>query len=119
MTNQEIKSVKKILSTYKLREETKLEKLKRLDKSAKSPARIFAYVFGIIGLLVLGTGMCFAMEILTQLSIVSGIVIGIIGILIVTINYPLHKKILRHAKNKKAKEIINLSNEILNQKGEN
>lgn len=119
MTNQEIKSVKKILSSYKLREETKLEKLKRLDKSTKNPARIFAYIFGIIGSLVLGTGMCFAMQVLTQLSIVTGIVIGLIGVLIVAINYPLYKKLLRHAKNKNAKEIINLSNEILNQKGEN
>lgn len=119
MTNQEIKSVNKILMSYKIKEETKIEKLKRLDKSTKSTARIFAYIFGIIGALVLGFGMCLSMKVLTILSFEIGIVIGLVGILIVSINYPIYKKILRIAKGKKAKEIIELSNEILNIKGEN
>ena len=119
MTNQEIKSVNKILNGYTDKEETKLEKLKKLDKSTKIPARIFSYIFGIIGALVLGTGMCFAMQVITQLPMWAGVIIGSVGILMVSITYPIYKKMLKNARAKKSEEIIELSNEILNIKGEN
>ena len=119
MTNQEIKSVNKILNGYLGKEETKIERLKRMDKKTKIPARIFAYIFGSIGSLILGTGMCFAMQVITQLPMWAGIIIGVIGILMVSITYPIYKKMVNTAKTKKSKEIIELSNEILNIKGEN
>ena len=119
MTNQEVKSVSRILKSYTCKEESKLERLKRLDKNVKNPIKLFAYILGIIGSLILGTGMCSAMQVLTQLPTVAGVIIGTIGILTISINYPLYKRMLKDAKNKHAEEIINLSNEILNQKGEN
>ena len=72
--------VQKIKRDYETdRTPTKLEQLKALDKKVKVPARVFAYVFGIIGALVLGVGMCLAMEVIGDAMIV-GIIIGLIGI---------------------------------------
>ena len=58
------KQVEKIRAQYDAHTETDMEKLKRIDKKAKLPATIIAYIIGIVGALVLGTGMCFAMEVL-------------------------------------------------------
>ena len=93
-------------------EEGKLEQLKKLDRTARRPAEIFAYTFGIVGALVLGVGMCLAMEVIGSM-IPLGIVIGVVGIAMVTANYFLYRAILRSRKKKYAKEIVSLSDELL------
>lgn len=93
-------------------EEGKLEQLKKLDRAARRPAEIFAYTFGIVGVLVLGVGMCLAMEVIGSMMPL-GIVIGVVGIAMVTANYFLYRAILRSRKKKYAKEIVSLSDELL------
>ena len=93
-------------------EEGKLEQLKKLDRAARRPAEIFAYMFGIVGALVLGVGMCLAMEVIGSMMPL-GIVIGVVGIAMVTANYFLYRAILRSRKKKYAKEIVSLSDELL------
>ena len=93
-------------------EEGKLEHLKKLDRAARRPAEIFAYTFGIVGALVLGVGMCLAMEVIGSMMPL-GIVIGVVGIAMVTANYFLYRAILRSRKKKYAKEIVSLSDELL------
>lgn len=93
-------------------EEGKLEQLKKLDRTARRPAEIFAYTFGIVGALVLGVGMCLAMEVIGSMMPL-GIVIGVVGIAMVTANYFLYRAILRSRKKKYAKEIVSLSDELL------
>ena len=93
-------------------EEGKLEQLKMLDRAARRPAEIFAYTFGIVGALVLGVGMCLAMEVIGSMMPI-GIVIGVVGIAMVTANYFLYRAILRSRKKKYAKEIVSLSDELL------
>lgn len=110
------KYVYNIIKEYSPKEpESKLDELKRLDRKVKNPAYIFAFTFGIIGALILGVGMCLAMEIIGSgtTSIVFGVIIGLIGIAMVSINYPLFIKILSSRKNKYADEIIERSNELL------
>ena len=114
MTKNEIKEINKIKGAYEPQEETKLEKLKRLNARVKRPARIFAYVLGIIGALILGTGMCLAMNVIGGGRMIEGIVIGVSGIIITTLNYPLYKGLLKSRKEKYKDEIISLSNELLN-----
>ncbi|MBQ7798341.1 MAG: dihydropteridine reductase, partial [Clostridia bacterium] len=70
---------------------TKFEELKALDKKVKVPVRIFAYIFGIIGTLVLGVGMCLAMKVIGDMM-VAGVIIGLLGIVMVVINYPWYHK---------------------------
>ena len=113
MSTNEIKTVEKIRNTYVAYEPTKLDELKALNKRVKRPAKIFAYVFGSLGSLVLGTGMCLAMKVIFDLFAL-GIVIGCVGIFLVSINYPLYKSIIGRRKRKYASKIRALSNEILN-----
>ena len=62
--------------------------------------------------------MCLSMGVIgggSPLMIGLGIIIGCLGILGVSVNYPLYKKILTKSKNKYASDIINLANEIVNE----
>ena len=66
----------------------------KLNRSKTLGAGIFAYTFGIIAALVLGGGMCLTM--LTENSapaLVGGIILGIAGIALCAVNYPIYKKI--------------------------
>ncbi|MBQ7880976.1 MAG: dihydropteridine reductase [Clostridia bacterium] len=109
------KVVEKIRNNYidKSKEHSKLEELKALDKKVKVPAMVFAYIFGTIGTLVLGVGMCLAMKIIGD-AMVAGVIIGLIGIVMVVANYPLYHKILNKRKAKFSNEIIAKSDELLN-----
>lgn len=99
--------------TPKTKEQTKLEELKAMDKKVKNPARVFAYTFGTVGSLILGTGMCLAMKIIGNLMPL-GIGVGLVGIAMVSLNYTIYHAILNKRKAKYANQIIEKSNELLN-----
>ena len=104
-----------LANEYAPKNTSKIVALKKLDAKAKLPANIFTYTFGIISSLIFGTGMCLAMGEIgnkTTFSFVIGIIIGIIGMVGIAINYPLHKKLLAKGKQKYAFEIMQLAKEI-------
>ena len=103
----------KIHTEYSQKTSTDVDKLRMLDKKVKMPANIFAYIFGIIGALVLGTGMSLAMKVIGD-YMALGIVVGVIGIIMVSITYPIYKAILKSRKAKYGSEIIALSEQIIN-----
>ena len=107
-----------IAKEYAPKDSSKIVALRKLDKKAKLPATIFTYTFGIIASLVLGTGMCFAMQVLGSsiTDMVIGIIVGIIGILGCSVNYPIYKKMLESGKKKYAYEIVQLAREISEEK---
>lgn len=104
-----------IAKDYVPKKDRKVVALKKLDKKAKQPAYIFGYVFGSVMLLVLGIGMCLAMQIIASgtLAVVLGIVTGLIGIAGMSINPFLFKKILEKRKKEYANDILLLSQEII------
>lgn len=107
-----------IANEYAPKQASKVKALKKLDAKAKNPANIFAYTFGVVSSLVLGTGMSLSMGVIgtgSMFAMAIGIVIGCVGILGVSINYPLYKKMLVKSKNKYAADIIRLANEIANE----
>lgn len=55
-----------IANEYAPKEASKVLALKKLDMKAKSKANIFAYTFGVVMALVLGTGMCLSMVVLVN-----------------------------------------------------
>lgn len=59
----------KIRTQYTKKQSTELDALKALDKKVKRPANVFTYIFGIIGSLVMGTGMCLAMDVIKAVHI--------------------------------------------------
>ena len=97
---------------------TDLDKLKELDAKVKRPANIFAYTFGSISALIMGSGMSLVMTDIGDKigmgdAMVPGIVIGVVGMLMAIVNYQIYKKLLGTRKQKYAKEIIELSEKIL------
>lgn len=110
--NDKTTIVNKIKDSYCEKRATKLDELKSLDKKVKRPAKIFTYIFGAVGALILGTGMCFAMKVLGDIMAI-GIVIGAVGIIMTLINYPIYKQILKKRKRKYATKILKLSEEII------
>lgn len=104
--------IKKIREKYLPKSETEstLERLRRLDKKAEEPAVIISLVMGVIGVFVLGLGMCCTM-VWTNLF-VPGIIIGISGIIILSLAYPVYKKLLRRGREKFAPEILRITEEL-------
>ena len=78
------------------------------------PTKIFGYTYGTIGSLVLGTGMCLAMKVIGNLMPL-GIIVGLLGIAMVSTTYSIFKKMLNKRKSKYAEQIISKSNELLNE----
>lgn len=108
--------IKEIKSSYEPKEKTKYDELIKLNKKVELPAYIFAYAFGIVASLILGLGMCLAMQVIGSGVglMVAGIIIGVIGIILVSVNYPIFLAIMKSRKKKYADKIIELSNELLN-----
>ena len=109
----EKKTIERIRASYTEKEITKLDELKELDKKVKCPTQIFAYVYGSLSSLVLGTGMCLAMKVIGN-SMALGIGIGLVGIALTLTTYPIFKAILKRRKNKYANQIFELSDSLLN-----
>lgn len=110
--------VQKIRTQYTEKQYSELDVLKELDSKVKRPANIFAYVFGSLSALIMGSGMSLVMtDISTSVGIenpmVLGIVIGIIGMLMAIINYPIYKAILSSRRKKYADKIIAVSDKIM------
>lgn len=104
-----------LANEYAPKDTSKVIALQKLDAKAKLPATVFTYSFGIISALVLGVGMCLVMGQIgsgTTVSLVFGIIIGIIGLIAMGINYPIYKRILEAGKKKYAFEIVELAKEI-------
>lgn len=104
-----------IANEYAPKDTSKVIALKKLDRKAKSKANIFAYTFGVIMALVLGVGMCLSMKVIgdgSTFMVVVGIAVGIIGIVGVSVNYPIYRKLLENGKRQYAFEIMQLVKEI-------
>ncbi|MGM9652904.1 MAG: hypothetical protein ACI3XP_04635 [Eubacteriales bacterium] len=110
--------VQKIRTQYTEREHTQLDALKELDAKVKRPANVFSYIFGGVSAIIMGFGMSLVMtDVGTSLGMSStmapGILIGLIGLLMAIINYPVYKGILNSRKSKYAEQIMKLSDTIM------
>lgn len=110
--------VQKIRTQYTEKEHTGLDELKELDTKVKRPANVFAYIFGSISAIIMGAGMSLVMTDIGATvgiadSMLPGIVIGVVGMLMAIINYPIYKGILGSRRKKYADKIIALSDKIM------
>lgn len=94
-------------------QESGIRRLSALDRKIRRPAEAFAYLFGTAGALVLGLGMCLAMKVIGN-AMPAGIVIGLIGIGMISVNFFLYQAILKKRKNRYAKQVLALSDKLLN-----
>lgn len=98
-----------IRKKYLPEEETKMDKLRRLDKSVTRQGTIISIIIGIVGTLIMGFGMCLCLE---WSQFISGIIFGVLGIAILAGAYPVFNKITQKQKEKIAPEILRLTEEI-------
>ena len=110
--------VQKIRTQYTEKEHTKLDELKALDAKVKRPVNVFAYIFGSVGAIIMGAGMSLVMtDIGSQIGIenamLPGVVLGVVGMLIAIVNYPIYKGSLASRKKQYAGEILALSEKLM------
>ena len=110
--------VQKIRTQYTEKQHTELDELKALDAKVKKPANVFAYTYGSVSAVVMGTGMSLVMtEIGASIGLanamIPGIVIGVVGMGMALSTYPIYKKMLNSRRKKYASEILKLSDKII------
>lgn len=111
--------VQKIRAQYTEKTTTELDELRILDAKVKRPANVFAYTFGSISAIIMGAGMSLVMTDIGAIlgiasTMVPGIAIGVVGMALALINYPIYKGILNSRKKKYGAEILALSEKIMN-----
>lgn len=113
----EIKKIRERYLSPKKKEIDKMEQLRRLDASVTRKSTAAALIVGIIGALILGTGMSLIMtelgKFLGAFSMPFGIVLGVIGMIFVALAYPLYNSITQKERERIAPEILQLTDELL------
>ena len=107
--NNEVENIRK---KYMPREESKLERLKKLDVQVQMAGMIESLTLGIIGALVFGIGMCFFLEVFSGALWITALFM-IIGALIMIPAYPIYKRISVKTKRELTPEILHLSEELM------
>ena len=102
----------RIKKRYLPKEETKMERLRRLDRRAQNAGRLPSIIVGILGCLVFGVGMCFGLDVFGGDDWLTVLFCGL-GILIMAPVYPLYKRASERTRDTLAPEIIRLSDEII------
>lgn len=104
--------IKKIREKYVPNTEDKMEKLRRLDAAATQKGVVVSLILGIVGCLLLGIGMCCTM-VWAEGYFMLGIIVGIIGIALISLAYPVYSHITKKERERIAPEIIRLTDELL------
>lgn len=110
----------KIRANYMEKQSTELDELRALDAKVKRPANVFAYIWGSISSIIMGAGMSLVMTDIADYiglgsdPMLTGIIIGVVGMIMALVNYPMYKGILGSRKKKYGAEILKLSDKIMN-----
>ena len=113
----EIKAIRK---KYVTPAETKdkMAQLRRLDAGVTQKATSVSLAFGIVGAIIMGSGMSLIMTDIgamlgTALAMIFGIGLGIVGMILVSLAYPIYNRIVKKEREKIAPEILRLTEELL------
>ncbi len=111
---QEIEAIRK---KYLPKEEDKMEQLRRLHSIPTQKAQAASIAIGVMGALILGTGMSLCMTelgaALEHFAMVIGVLAGVIGLIMAALAYPLFNYVLKKERKRIAPEILRLSEELL------
>lgn len=117
---KEQSEVEAIRKKYLPQEDNKMDRLRKLDRSASQKAQVCALSLGIVGALILGSGMSLFMSDLGamldlhgNLAMLMGIVVGIIGMVLMALAYPVYNRVLKKARERIAPEILRLTDELM------
>ena len=111
---QEAESIRK---KYLPKEEDKMEQLRRLHRQPSRKAQAWAIALGVVGALILGSGMSLFMTqlgaALGGLAMIIGIAVGIVGMILVALAYPMYNRVLSKERARIAPQILQLTDELL------
>lgn len=117
---EELKKIRQRYTEPEKKEIDKMEQLRRLDASITKKGTIASLVLGVVGALIMGTGMSLIMtefgKILGSLSNFAmpiGIVLGVVGMVLVALAYPVYNRITKKERERIAPEIIRLTDELM------
>ena len=114
---QRQQEVEEIRKAYLPKEEDKMEKLRKLHSIPTQKAQSASIAVGVIGALILGTGMSLCMTelgaALGNLAMIMGVIIGLAGITLVALAYPIYNRTLKKERERIAPEILRLTDELL------
>ena len=112
--------LERIRKKYLPQEENKLDLLRKLDRSVAKKARSYALSLGILGALILGSGMSLFMSDLgallglgLHLSMGIGIAAGLIGMVLMALAYPVYNRVITRERQRIAPEILRLTDELM------
>ena len=103
--------VQKIREKYLPKEVSKQDQLRSLDAGTTRRGTAVSLVHGILFSLILGLGMSCCMVWAGRLFL-PGVVIGCIGLVGVTVTYPIYTHIVKQDREKIAPEILRLTEEL-------
>ena len=111
------KEIEAIRKKYLPKEADKMEQLRKLHTVPTQKAQAASIAVGVIGALIMGTGMSLAMTdigaVLGSFAMMLGIAVGIAGMVLVALAYPIYNRVLKKERQKIAPEILRLSDELL------
>ena len=111
---QEVEAIRK---TYLPKEEDKMEQLRRLHAVPTQKAQALSLAVGILGALIMGTGMSICMTdlgaALGSFAMALGIFVGIAGMVLVALAYPVFHRVLKRERERIAPEILRLTDELM------
>ena len=114
---QQRKEVEAIRKKYLPKEEDKMEQLRKLHAVPTKKAQSASIAIGVIGALVLGTGMSLCMTELAaalgHFAMILGILVGLVGMVMVALAYPVYNSALKKERERIAPEILRLTDELM------
>lgn len=117
---KEQSEVESIRRKYLPQEENKMDRLRKLDQSATQKSQAWAIGLGTIGALILGAGMSLFMSDLGEklglhwnLAMLIGIILGLAGLVLVALAYPVYNRILKKERQRIAPEVLRLTDELM------
>ena len=113
--NAEVQAIRK---KYLPKSESKLEELKRLDGTVQNSGIGASLCVGIMGSLIFGSGLCLALQVIGSgiMMMLCGVLVGIVGIAIMIVAYPIYRKVYGKTKEKYAPRILELTAELTGEK---
>lgn len=114
---QRQQEVEEIRKAYLPKQEDKMDQLRKLHALPTQKAQAASIALGVTGALILGTGMSLCMTdlgaALGSLAMAVGIPVGIVGIVLVALAYPVFKRRLKKERERIAPEVLRLTEELL------
>ena len=114
---QRQQEVEEIRKAYLPKEEDKMEQLRKFHRIPTQKAQSASIAVGVIGALILGTGMSLCMTelgaALGNLAMIMGIIIGLAGMILVALAYPIYNRTLKKERVRIAPEILRMTDELL------